>query len=183
MSPLKTAMVSILTDWLNTIYFDKLFKIYTGTDLWRNANQEIKKISFLIQMYTMVSQNVKIRETEDVIDLILWIPIILDFSKKLLYWIIEIFPCFDQKSSRRPRFTNFTKPNISIVHFCGTTRKVHTLHNKYIYVHGPWMMKILINFLSTLLIENRDLPTPPIILLCLEGPSAITVLLWLNKYP
>ena len=45
------------------------------------------------------------------------------------------------------------------------------------------MMKILMNFLSILLIENRDLPTPPIILLCLEGPSAIIVLLWLNKYP
>ena len=42
------------------------------------------------------------------------------------------------------------------------------LHNKYVcmylYVQGPRMMSIPINFLSILLIANRDLPIYPLLL-------------------
>ena len=57
-----------MTDWLNTISCDKL-----GLGLnvmWSIENQEIKNISCLIQMLTMISQTVTIRGTGDVMDLI-----------------------------------------------------------------------------------------------------------------
>ena len=167
-----------MTDWLNTISCDKL-----GLGLnvmWSIENQEIKNISCLIQMLTMISQTVTIRGSGDVIDLIPWNAIILNFSSKLSYWITYIFPYFDQESPRKPTFTNF-----------GTTGKVHTLHNKYVcmylYVQGPRMMRIPINFLQSCQYYWLQiviyLYNPIIISLCLERPSVIVVFLWFYKYP
>ena len=74
-----------MTDWLNTISCGKLGLGLNG--MWSIENQEIKNISCLIQMLTMISQTVTIREIGDVIDLIPWNARMLNFSSKLSYWI------------------------------------------------------------------------------------------------
>ena len=100
------------------------------------------------------------------------------FQQAFLLDTTYIFSCFDQESPRKPTFTNF-----------GTTRKVHTLHNKYVcmylYVQGPRMMRIPINFLQSCQYYWLQIVIYlyTYISLSLERSSVIVVFLWFYKYP
>ena len=94
---------------------------------------------------------------------------LLDNIHLSIFW-----PGIPQKST----FTNF-----------GTTGKVYTLHNKYacmyLYVQGPRMMRIPINFLQSCQYYWLQIVIYlyTYISLCLERPSVIVVFLWFYKYP
>ena len=140
-----------MTDWLNTQSCDKLGLELNG--MWSIENQEIKNISCLIQMLTMISQTVTIREIGDVIDLIPWNARMLNFSSKLSYWIPHT--SFHVLTRNPPE-----NPHLPILGPLGKFTRFTISISICIYK----MMRIPIIFVSILLIANRDLPIYPLLL-------------------
>ena len=140
-----------MTDWLNTISCDKLGLELNG--MWSIENQEIKNISCLIQMLTMISQTVTIREIGDVIDLIPWNARMLNVSSKLSYWIPHT--SFHVLTRNPPE-----NPHLPILGPLGKFTRFTISISICIYK----MMRIPIIFVSILLIANRDLPIYPLLL-------------------